>query len=279
MNSDWTTIIQPSRSIFSLNLKELLSYRDLLWLFVKRDIVTVYKQTMLGPLWFFIQPLLTTVMFSFVFGKLANISTEGAPHFAFYLVGITVWNYFAVCLTKTSNTFIANQGIFGKVYFPRIIVPVSQVVSNLIKFFIQFILFLAFLFYYWFNGLVSPNLYVVLLPLVILIMATLSLGIGMIFSSLTTKYRDLTFLLGFGIQLWMYGSPVIYSISSVPTSYKSFLQLNPITSLIENMRYAFLGIGSPDLTGILYSFIFSIVVFSLGFLIFNKVEKNFMDIV
>jgi lipopolysaccharide transport system permease protein len=275
----WTTILEPHSSIFRLNLKEILHYRDLLWLFVKRDVVTVYKQTILGPIWFFIQPILTTGIFSFVFGNLANISTSGIPHFIFYLLGVTIWNYFSNCLSKTSNTFVNNQGIFGKVYFPRIITPLSIVISNLLKFFIQFLLFLLFFAYYWYEGAIAPNFVALLLPVIIIIMAITGLGFGMLFSSMTTKYRDLTFLITFGIQLWMYATPVIYPVASIPIKYQRLIMYNPISSLIEAMRFGFLGKGNFDLGMILYSLVFSLIVFVIGFLVFNKVEKNFMDTV
>lgn len=276
---DWSITIKPRSSAFQLNFKELLSYRDLLFLFVRRDIVTVYKQTILGPLWYIIQPILTTGMFTIIFGKLANISTGGAPHTIFYLLSITIWNYFAECLTKTSNTFVANQGIFGKVYFPRAIVPISLIMSNLGKFFIQFALFLVVYSYYFINGEVLPNYGILLLPLVILIMAMISLGFGMVFSSLTTKYRDLTFLLSFGVQLWMYATPVIYPMSSLPEAYAQYLRLNPVSPLLESMRFSFLGVGELNLYSLLYSFLFGMCIFCIGLLTFNKVEKGFMDTV
>ena len=276
---NWTTVIEPKSSFLDVDLREIFSYRDLLILFVKRDIVTVYKQTILGPLWYIIQPLLTTGMFTFVFGKLARISTGGVPHFAFYMIGIIIWNYFSECLTKTSNTFVANQGVFGKVYFPRVVVPISLVISNLGKFFIQFVLFLGVFGAYWYQGKINPNLTVLLLPVIVFIMAITSLGVGMIFSSMTTKYRDLTFLLNFGVQLWMYATPVIYPISAIPNRYSDVIGYNPITSLVETMRYGFLGSGSFSLGAIGYSFSFGVVVFLLGLLIFTRVEKNFMDTV
>lgn len=277
--NNWTTIIKPQSSIFSINLKEIYSYRDLLWLFVKRDIVTIYKQTILGPLWYIIQPILTTIMFTFVFGKLANISTGGVPHIVFYLLGITIWGYFAESLAKTSNTFVVNQGIFGKVYFPRVIVPLSIIVSNLGKFFIQFALFLIIFVFYWKSGSIKPNNVALLLPFIIVIMAIISLGFGMIFSSMTTKYRDLTFLLGFGVQLWMYATPVIYPLSAIPKKYARFIDYNPIAPLIESMRYGFLGHGKFSFGDLIYSFSFGVVVFFVGLLVFNKIEKTFMDTV
>lgn len=277
--SSWSTIITPQSSLVSINTKEIFSYRDLLWLFVKRDIVTIYKQTILGPIWYFLQPVLTTGMFTFVFGRLANISTDGAPHVVFYLLGVTIWNYFSECLTKTSNTFVANQGIFGKVYFPRVIVPASLVISGLGKFLIQFLLFLGVLSYYFARGQVAPNWVALLTPFIVFVMAVISLGFGMVFSSMTTKYRDLAFLLNFGVQLWMYATPVIYPISTIPKEYVKFINLNPITPLVETMRYGFLGVGDLSSSGIIYSFSFGVVIFFLGFFIFNKVEKTFLDTV
>lgn len=275
----YKTIIKPSTSLFDLKIKEIWNYRDLLWLLVKRDVVTVYKQTILGPLWYVIQPILTTGMFTFVFGKLAGISTNGLPHVAFYLLGVTVWNYFSECLTKTSNTFVVNQGVFGKVYFPRIIVPASIVISSLGKFFIQLFMFLLVFLFFWDRGEIEPNLAVILLPVVIVIMAVTSLGFGMLFSSLTTKYRDLSFLLSFGVQLWMYATPVIYPISSIPERYASIIKFNPISPLIESMRYGFLGKGSFEAYDIVYSLLFAICIFAIGFLTFSNVEKKFMDTV
>ncbi len=277
--TEWTTVIKPQSSIFHLDIKEIIKYRDLLLLFVKRDIVTMYKQTILGPLWFIIQPIMTTGMFTFVFGNLANISTDGVPHLPFYLLGITIWNYFSDCLTKTSNVFVANQGIFGKVYFPRVIMPGSIVVSNLGKFFIQFTLFLCVFGYYVSQGEIAPNINVLLLPFVVIVMALTSLGFGMFFSSLTTKYRDLQFLLTFGVQLWMYATPVIYPLSAIPNKYQALLQYNPIAPLIESMRFAFLGKGSLSFYSLGYSFLFSLSIFIFGLLVFNKVEKSFMDTV
>lgn len=278
-DEEWTTVIGQKHNLLRINFREVFEYIDLLFLFVKRDIVTVYKQTILGPLWFIVQPVMTTIMFTFVFGKLANLSTDGAPHIVFYLIGITIWNYFSICLTATSNIFVANQGLFGKVYFPRVILPLSIVVSNLGKFLIQFCVFLIAFFYYWSLGEISPNIYLLLLPLIIAILALTSLGLGMLVSSLTTKYRDLTFLLGFGIQLLMYATPVIYPISSIPEKYAYIIELNPITPVIEFMRYGFLGVGSHSMTCLLYSFSFGILVFFFGLIVFNKVEKTFMDTV
>ena len=278
--SEWTTIIKPQAKLFHLNLGEVWKFRDLLMLFVKRDIVVVYKQTILGPLWYVIQPILTTLMFTFVFGNLANISTDGIPHILFYLCGVTMWGYFSNCLSLVSNTFIENQSVFGKVYFPRVIVPVSIVISNLVKFSIQFAIFFLVWCYFNFTGAIDPNFFfIAYLPLVVVILGVTSLGFGMIFSSLTTKYRDLNFLLSFGVQLWMYITPVIYPVSSISEKYAQLIMLNPISPLIEIMRYAFLGKGSFNIYFLGYSLAFSLVIFLCGYLIFTKVEKNFMDTV
>jgi lipopolysaccharide transport system permease protein len=280
-NAEFDLVIKPQSSLFSLNLKEVWRYRDLLLMMIKRDFVTYYKQTILGPLWFFIQPIFTTITFTFVFGNLAGISTDGLPQPLFYMAGITIWNYFSECLNKVSTVFNANQGIFGKVYFPRLITPLSIVVSSLVRFIIQFFLFLLFMFYF---GLVtdasfSPNAYAFLLPLLILILAGIGLGMGMIITSFTTKYRDLVFLLQFGIQLFMYATPVIYPLSSAPEKYRWIIELNPITSIVETFRYGFLGAGQFDVYQLGYSIVFTIVILFLGTIIFNKTEKSFMDTV
>lgn len=274
------TEIKPHTSLLEVNLKELWQYRDLVSMYVKRDIVTFYKQTIMGPLWFVIQPILTTIMFIFVFGNLAGLSTDGLPQALFYLAGIVLWNYFSDCLTRNSKVFIENQGVFGKVYFPRLVVPLSVVVSNLVRFLIQFVLFLIVYFYYLAIGAqVHPNLYALLLPVLIILIAGLSLGFGIIFSSLTTKYRDLTFLLQFGVQLWMYITPVIYPLKSIPADKQWILLLNPVTSIIETFKFGFLGAGVFSWFHLLYSFIFMILLLFLGIVIFNRVEKGFMDTV
>lgn len=274
------TSIKPQSNLFELNLKELWEYRDLIYMYVKRDIVTFYKQTILGPLWFVIQPILTTVMFMFVFGNLAGISTDGIPKPLFYFTGVLIWNYFADCLTRNSKIFIENQGVFGKVYFPRLVVPISITISNLVRFFIQLVIFLIIYFYYYFTGsAVVPNAYAFLIPLLIIIAAGLSLGFGVIFSSLTTKYRDLTFLLQFGVQLWMYITPVIYPLNSIPLDKQWIVQLNPMTSIIETFKYGSIGTGVFSWMWLLYSFVFMIVLLVSGIVVFNKVEKGFMDTV
>ncbi|WP_136669271.1 ABC transporter permease [Flavobacterium sp. H122] len=275
----WDHVIESKSSLFDLRLKEVWHYRDLLVLFVRRDFVTVYKQTILGPLWFFIQPILTTVTFTIIFGNVAQLSTDGAPKLAFYMAGITLWNYFSSCLTSVAGVFNANAGIFGKVYFPRLIMPLTIVISNLMKFGVQFLMFIIFVFYFYFNGQIQPNSWVLLTPLVILLMAVISMGIGLILSSMMTKYKDLSQLISFGVQLAMYGTPVIYPSSSVPEKFKMILQLNPLNGLFDYMRYAYLGVGSFNLNSLIYPSAFAICVLAIGVVIFNKVQKSFMDTV
>jgi lipopolysaccharide transport system permease protein len=279
-DEDWTLVIKPESSLFDLQLKEVWRYRDLLQMFVTRDFIAVYKQTILGPIWFFLQPLFTTITFTVVFGRIAGISTGGVPPLLFYMAGITCWNYFSSCLTATSNTFVGNAGIFGKVYFPRLITPLSLVVSNMLKLGVQLALFLLLLAYYLIKGdNVQPNLYILLVPFLIILMAMLALGFGMLISAMTTKYRDLKFLISFGIQLAMYGSAVIYPVAEIPEKYKLIIMANPITSIIETFRFAFLGSGSFEWSYIAYPSIFAIVVFIIGLVVFNKVEKTFLDTV
>jgi len=276
----WSLVVTPKSQWFNLNLQEIWRYRDLLILFLRRDVVTIYKQTILGPLWFIIQPVLTTIIFTVIFGNVAKIPTDGLPPVLFYLSGVIVWNYFADCVRATSDAFKKNQNIFGKVYFPRIIVPMSTVFSNLIKFGIQFLLFLGFLFYYSFKiDLPVLGFNLLLFPFLILIAAGLSLGFGMLISSLTTKYRDLTFLISFGIQLAMYATPVIYPLSEAPEKYRWLILANPMSSLIETFRTIFLDTGELNILNIFYSFLFAIVLLFFGLLVFNKTEKTFMDTV
>ena len=277
--ANYISKIRPKKNLFDINIKEIWKFRDLLFLFVKRDFISIYKQTILGPLWFFIQPILTTIIFTIVFGRIAGIPTDGVPPILFYIAGITCWNYFAECLTKTSNTFIENQNIFGKVYFPRLIMPISIVFSSLIKFGIQFLLFLTIYFYYLYNDSVSPNIYLLLFPLLIIFSGILSLGFGTIITSLTTKYRDLRFLIQFGIQLWMYATPIIYPLSTLEGNLKTIALINPMTSIIETFKYGFLGHGTFNWYYITYSLIFTIITILVGILIFNKTEQNFMDTV
>jgi lipopolysaccharide transport system permease protein len=285
MNSqeNWTLVIKPKGKLFNLNLKEIWKYKDLLEMYIKRDIVTIYKQTILGPLWFFIQPIFTTVIFMFVFGGLAGIPTDGIPQALFYLSGITLWNYFSESLTKTSDTFLANQAIFGKVYFPRLIAPLSITITGLIKMLIQFSLFIVVYIYFAVKGTpVQPNLYALLFPVLIIILASLSLGFGIIISSLTTKYRDLKFLISFAVQLWMYATPVIYPLSVMEGSYKKYMwivQANPVTAVMETFKFGFLGQGTFSWSALAYSFFFSCLVLFLGIVVFNKIERSFMDVI
>lgn len=275
-----TSVITPKKSLLDLKLKETWQYRDLLIIFFKRDITVTYKQTILGPLWFIIQPLLTTIMFVMVFGKIAGIPTGGMPPILFYLGGITIWNFFADCLRLNSDTFVKNAGLFGKVYFPRIIAPLSIVASNIIKFFVQLLLFLGVYFYYIASGTnIHPNYTLLLLPVYVLILSLLSLGFSLIISAFTTKYRDFTFLVSFGVQLWMYATPVIYPISSIPAKYQKIIIANPVSSIVEAFKYSFTSIGSISLNNIFYSSIFSVAIFLVGLAVFNRTEKTFMDTV
>ncbi|HAY33506.1 MAG TPA: ABC transporter permease [Bacteroidetes bacterium] len=250
-------------------------------MFVRRDFVAVYKQTILGPFWFFLQPILTTITFTVVFGNIARISTDGIPPLLFYMSGIVSWGYFSDCLTRTSSTFVSNANIFGKVYFPRLVSPLSNIISLLMKFGIQLFLFTCFLIYYLMNGSVNvnPNMYILMTPYLLILMAGLGLGFGIIVSSLTTKYRDFSFLVSFGVQLLMYATPVIYPLSALPEKYKWIVLANPMTAIIDTFRFAFLGAGTFDPGNLIYSTIFMIVTLSIGILIFNRVEKTFMDTV
>ena len=278
---NWSLIILPQRRLFDLRLPALWRYRDLVMLFVRRDFVSVYKQTILGPLWFLIQPLLTTIIFTFIFGAVAKLPTDGLPQFLFYMSGTVVWSYFANCLTKTSDTFIANANLFGKVYFPRLAVPVSILISNLITFLIQFAMFLVFVLYFVLRGTsIQPSWpWIALSPVLLFMMAGLGLGFGILISSLTTKYRDLRFLVQFGVQLLMYATPVIYPVSSIPAQFQWIILANPMTSIVEGFRYAFLGAGSVNVWQLAYSFGFMTVLVAVGIVIFNRVEATFMDTV
>lgn len=276
----WTDIIKPQRSWLDWRFGELLRARDLIMLFVWRDFVSVYKQTILGPLWYLIQPLLTTLTFTVIFGRIASLPTDQIPDFLFYLSGSVVWSYFAECLNKTSGTFISNSNLFGKVYFPRLSVPISILISNLIAFAIQFALFLTFASYYWVIGsAVAPNWTVLLLPFYVLVMAGLGLGFGIVVSALTTRYRDLQFLVRFGVQLAMYATPVIYPLSSIPEKYQLLIIANPMTSIVEGFRYSFLGSGSINPWHLLYSFVFMMISLVIGIMLFNRIETTFMDTV
>jgi lipopolysaccharide transport system permease protein len=277
---NWTMVIRPQRTWWDLQLGELWRYRDLVRLLVWRDFVAQYKQTILGPLWYLINPILSSIIFTIVFGNVAKLSTDGLPPFIFYTAGNTLWMYFSMCLTNTANTFTANAAIFGKVYFPRLSIPVSVVISNLISFVLRFVMFLAFLLYFYLKGSdVRPNGWVLSLPLLLFIMAGLGLGFGIIISSLTTKYRDLQQLLGFGVQLMMYATPIIYPLSTVPDNWKWLLLANPVTPVIEVFRLGFLGVSGMNPLFLVYSFIFMVVVLVIGIFIFNHVENTFMDTV
>ncbi|RZJ83169.1 MAG: ABC transporter permease [Chryseobacterium sp.] len=279
----WDLEIKPQGSLLDLKLNDVWQYRDLLILMVRRDFVSFYKQTILGPLWFFIQPLFTTIIYTFIFGNLAAIPTDGLPQPLFYLAGITAWNYFADCLTKTSTVFTTNAGLFGKVYFPRLIVPLSIVVSNLIRFAVQMVLFIIMMFAYWIKGATfHPNAYLLLFPFLLLLMAMLGLGLGMMISAMTTKYRDLSFLITFGIQLMMYLTTVIYPLSVVKEKYPNYLWLvayNPMTSIIEAFRYGFLGEGSFTMLSLGITTAFTVIILLAGIIVFNRVERTFIDTV
>lgn len=277
---EWDLEIKPSDGPMNLHLKDVWNYRDLLWLLVNRDFISFYKQTILGPLWFFIQPLLTTVMFTFVFGQMGGFKTDDLPQPLFYLAGITAWTYFSECLTKTSTVFLSNASLFGKVYFPRLIMPLSVVVSNLIRFGVQLLLFFVVMAVYAFRG---ANFHITwaisLFPVLVLLMAFMGFGAGLIVSALTTKYRDLAYLVGFGMQLLMYATTVIYPLSSAPAKFKWIIIANPMTSIIETFRYAFLGKGTFDLASLGYTAIVTLVLMFIGIIVFNKVEKTFIDTV
>ena len=277
---EWESEIKSENSIFSVDINEVWRYRDLLWMLVKRDYVTFYKQTILGPIWFFVQPILTMIIYVILFGQIAKLSTDGAPQVVFYLAGITIWNYFSETLTKTSTVFKDNATVLGKVYFPRLIMPLSIVVSGLMKFGIQFVLFVATVLYFAIvENSIQPNLWILATPFLLFLMAAFSLGLGMIFSSLTTKYKDLIFLLTFGIQLFMYATPVIYSINSIPLKYQWLVKANPLTGIFECFRYAYLGSGSFEPRDLFMSTGIILFLLFIGVIIFNKVEKSFMDTV
>lgn len=281
--NDWLFEITPKNKFFSLNLKEVWQYRDLLLLFVKRDVITVYKQTVLGPLWYLIQPLFTSVTFTIIFNNVAGIDTGTVPPFLFNLAGITVWNYFTACLTGTSDTFKANAAIFGKVYFPRIITPLSVVISNLVKFGIQFLIFIGFYIFYYFQGAnLGLNGLVLFFPILIIIMGILGLGLGMLISAMVTKYRDFSHLISFGIQLLMYLSAVMYPMSLIKDKlpgYGWLVEYNPLAYIIETARYMLLDVGEVSVLGLSYTLVVTIAVFFIGLLVFNKTEKSFIDTV
>lgn len=279
MKEEWDLIIKPQQKLLNLNLKEIWQYRDLLTMFVKRDVVTVYKQTVLGPIWFFVQPIMTMLVYVVVFGNIAEISTDQIPAPLFYLTGIIIWNYFSECFLQTSDTFSQNQDMFGKVYFPRLIMPLSKVISGLIKFFIQFALFLLLYIYFIVVEDVSVSISwsVLLVPYLIVLMACLGLGFGLIFTSMTTKYRDLRFLVQFGVQLLMYATPIIYPMNLIEGRLKTIISLNPLAHVVEAFKYGFLGRGELSASGLIYSTTFAIIILALGILIFNKTEKSFVD--
>jgi len=276
----WDEIISARHSLLDWRLGEIWRYRDLLLLMLRRDIVAQYKQTLLGPAWYFAQPLFTTLMFTVIFDRVAGIPTDGIPPLLFYLAGVTNWNYFAACLNKTATTFRDNQNLFGKVYFPRIIVPLSIVASHLILYAIQLSLFFGFYGYYWFLGAdIHPNAVALLFPLLVLLLSGLGLGFGLLITSWTTKYRDLIFLLAFGVQLAMYATPVIYPLSEVPAAYQWLAVLNPLAPIIEAFKFGFLGRGTFQWAYLTYSLGFTVVLLLVGIAVFNKTERNFMDTV
>ena len=282
LEQGWTTEIRPKEKLLSVDFKEIWRYRDLMMLFVKRNIITQYKQTVLGPLWYIIQPMMTTVMYMVVFGGIAKISTDGLPQPLFYLAGISFWQYFADCLNKTSNTFVSNSAIFGKVYFPRLVTPLSDVISNLVRFSIQFALFLIVYAYYalFTEVQIHTNWYALMLPILVAMLAGLALGFGILFSSMTTKYRDLQLLLGFFVSLWMYATPVIYPLSTIKNeTLRLVMQLNPLTGIVEFFKYGMLGVGNHEWWMLGYSFAFMVVLLGVGIVVFNKVQKSFMDTV
>ena len=278
---DWTLVIRPHQKLWNVDFKEIWRYRDLMELFAKRNIIVSYKQTVLGPLWFIIQPVLTVIMNMVVFGGIAKMSTDGIPQALFYMAGNVCWFYFSDCLNKTSSTFTANQGMFGKVYFPRLVVPISTVVSNLVRFAVQLGLFVAIYIYFVCKGTdAAPNIYILLLPLYIVMLAGLGLGFGILISSMTTKYRDLTVLFSFIVQLWMYGTPIVYPLSMVPEgTLRTLILINPVTSIIEGFKYGAFGEGYFSWFALGYSFAFMCVLLIIGVVIFNKVQRSFMDTV
>ncbi|MEZ4798577.1 MAG: ABC transporter permease [Flavobacteriales bacterium] len=278
---NWDIVVESKTPWFNLQLKHVWHYRDLLFLLVKRDYVASFKQTVLGPLWFFIQPLMTTFVYIFIFGRVAKISTGSTPGILFYFMNVVLWNYFASCLLSASNTFVGNANLFGKVYFPRLIIPMSSIFSNLLKFGVQFAMFILMMAYYYFAqpGSIHPTWSVLFFPFILLAMAMLGSGVGMIISSMTTKYRDLNHLVAFGVQLFMYATPVVYPLSFLKNGAGMLLMINPLTSLFELYRYMFLGEGSFNAMGLAYSFGFAAVAMAIGVIVFNRVEKSFIDTV
>jgi lipopolysaccharide transport system permease protein len=279
--SNWTTVITPKNNWFRLNLKEIWEYRDLIWIFVRRDIVAIYKQTVLGPVWFMLGPLFTVFTYTFLFKEVAHLSTDGLPGPLFYLGGTTLWNYFNSCFNGASSTFSSNAGIFGKVYFPRLVSPISMVLSNLLKLSIQLFTYLCFFIYYLVqpDSVIEPNLCILLIPIIIIVLGGIAMGFGIIVSSFTTKYRDLNMLIGVFMTLLMYATPIMYPVSDIPPMYKTFLNLNPISPMIEAFRYAFTGRGYFTVASFGYSVVFMLIILTLGIFVFNKTEKTFMDTV
>ena len=276
----WDFIIKPKSGWSNIDFCEIFRYRDLILMFEKRDFVTFYKQTILGPLWYIIQPLVNSVIFTIIFSRVAEIPTDGMPPFLFYMAGTVTWGYFAACLTQTSNTFVTNREIFGKVYFPRMTIPISIVITGLFQFMIQFVIFIGFLLYFWYRGTqVVPTIMILTLPLILLQMAVLGLGMGMLISSLVTKYRDLTFAMTFAVQIWMYLTPVVYPLTQVPEHYRNLYALNPMVSVVETFRGAFLGVSSIEPSQILISVLVTVGVFFVGVVLFRRIEKTFMDTV
>lgn len=279
-DTDWSIVLRPKKKLFDLNLRELYHYRDLIWLFVKRDFVTVYKQTILGPLWFVINPLVTTIMYSFVFGGLAKIPTDGVPQTLFYYGGTMLWGYFSTCLNSAADVFSGNAGLFGKVYFPRLTVPISKVFSNLVTVGIQFASLVVFYIYYALSGAtVRPTLWALAFPLLLVQIAALGTGFGMVVSSLTTKYRDLRQLVGFGVGLWMYATPIVYPLSQVPAKYRWIMEVNPVSAPVETFRLMFYGVGGPSALMLWTSVAFTVVIAFLGLVLFTRNERTFVDVV
>jgi len=276
----WNIIVRPKENLFKLDLNQIWQYRDLFWLLVRRDFVSFYKQTILGPLWFLLQPVFTILIYSYIFGSLAQIGTDGIPRPLFYLAGITCWHYFAECLNKTSNVFVDNAHVFGKVYFPRLIIPFSVVLSSLIRFGIYLMIMLLMTLWYYQRGEINGiNVFACLLPILLALMAMLGMGLGMIVSSLTTKYRDLSFMVSFGVQLLMWASPVVYPLSVAPVKYRFLIALNPMTPLIETFRYGFLGAGTFSWTSLSNSALIITIITITGIILFNKAERTFIDTV
>jgi len=279
-NKKWDLVIKPSKGWIDLNFKELLKYTNLIFLFAKRDFVIFYKQTILGPLWYIIQPLVNTIIFNLIFGKIAKLSTDGIPPFLFYMSGTVLWSYFSTCISATSNIFVNNANIFGKVYFPRITVPIAIVITSLVQFLIQFSIFIGFYFYFIINGaILVPNYLIFSVPFLVIQMAILSLGFGSLISALTAKYRDLTFAMTFFVQIWMYLTPIVYPFSQVPEKYQIYYLINPMVSIVELFRSAFLGTQPIDIEIIVISIFITFIIFILGLLMFNRTEKSFIDTV